>query len=76
MFGAGFHIPTVAELEDPAVRNTLLVMFGMCPVVVWAINNGVPTLVKIIPGNNDPIIILPTPSLSCLAFGICFNTGG
>ena len=76
MFGAGFHLSPVAELEDPAVRNTLLEMFGLCPVVVWATNNGVPTLVKIIPGSNDPERILPTPSLSCLAFAICINSGG
>ena len=75
-FGGGWHLSPVEELEIPAVRNTLLEMFGLCPIVVWATNNGVPTLVKIIPGSNDPERILPTPSLCCLAFSICINSGG
>ena len=75
-FGGGWHISPMAELEDPSVRNTLLEMFGLCSVVVWATDNGVPTLVKVIPGSDEPARILPTPSLSCLAYSICINSGG
>lgn len=66
-------IATVEQLENSFVQQVLLNMLDSCPVVVWATNNGVPTLVKLTPGSAHPVKILPTPSLSCLAYRICIN---
>jgi hypothetical protein len=73
-FGPGFHSPTVEELQDPFVQAELLNR-GLCPMVVWALSNGVPTLVKLRPGTAQPVKILPTPSESCLAFTMCISQG-
>ncbi|MGG4167651.1 hypothetical protein ABEW00_09205 [Rossellomorea vietnamensis] len=68
-------IARVVELENPFVQQELLDRLGSCSVVVWATNNGIPTLVKLKPGSVHPVKILPTPSLSCLAYRICINDG-
>lgn len=67
-------IATVEQLNNPFVQQEL-VERDICPMVVWALNNGTPTLVKLSPGNSHPVKILPTPSLSCRAYRICINDG-
>ena len=42
----------------------------LCPMLVWATKDGVPTLVKIQPGSNKPVKIVKTPSLHYLAYSI------
>jgi hypothetical protein len=74
-FGPLFHRATVEELNDSFTRLTLLEMLGNCPLEVWSTNNGVPTLVKVVPGSINPVRILPTPSLSFLAYTIFIDTG-
>lgn len=69
---AAFDTPTVEDLENPFVQAELESR-GICPMVVWAINNGEPTLVRLEPGSVQPVIILPTPSESCLAYTICID---
>ncbi|WHZ05752.1 hypothetical protein QNH48_14485 [Neobacillus sp. YX16] len=67
-----FSTPTVEELANPSVQAELENR-GICPMVVWALNNGVLTLVRLEPGSVQPVIILPTPSESCLAYTICLD---
>lgn len=76
VFGGGFHLATVEEFDNPFVRDTVTeILQPGCPVLVWTTNNGIPTLAYILPGCPDFIIIAPTPSLSCLAYHICINSG-
>ncbi|MHB8129055.1 MAG: hypothetical protein ACYDEX_08670 [Mobilitalea sp.] len=73
-FGGTTTIATVEQLNNPFVQQNLLDR-GICPMVVWALNNGVPTLVKLTPGSSHPVKTLPTPSLFCLAYRICIDDG-
>ena len=75
-FVGGFHLAPVEELVVPAVRDTVTeILQPGCSVLVWTTINGIPTLAYILPGSPDFIEIVPTPSLSCLAYHICINSG-
>ena len=67
---AGFRAITVQELaiisNDSKVNGEFL-----CPMLVWATNNGIPTLVFFAPGSTTPVSIVPTPSLFCRAYFFC-----
>ncbi|WHZ05741.1 hypothetical protein QNH48_14420 [Neobacillus sp. YX16] len=65
-----FSTPTVEELANPFVQAELSNR-DICPMVVWALNNGVPTLVRLESGSVQPVIILPTLSESCPAYIFC-----
>lgn len=68
-----FDTPTVEVLFNPNIQAELLNR-GICPMVVWAVNNGFPTLVRLSPGSSCPVTILPTPSVSCLAYVMCVDS--
>ncbi|GAA3332323.1 hypothetical protein GCM10020331_092020 [Ectobacillus funiculus] len=63
----GYTLITLQELT--AISNDFNTA-GLCQMLLWTTNNGVPTLVYFVPGSLTPIIPVPTPSLSCLAYGI------
>lgn len=70
LFCSNFRPATVEELM--AFNKWLKVeKKPLCPMLVWATKNGVPTLVKICPGKRNPVKIVRTPSLNCLAYSIC-----
>jgi len=76
-FGGGWHLAPVEELVDPAASNTITeILQPCCPVLIWTTNAGIPTLAYILPGCPEFIKIVPTPSLSCLAYHVCINSGG
>jgi hypothetical protein len=66
----GFRPITVQELTS--ISNDLRVnQQPLCPMLVWATNNGVPTLTFVAPGSANPVTIVPTPSLNCPAYFFC-----
>ncbi len=76
-FGSGWHLAPIEELVIPAVRDTVTeILQPCCPVLVWTTNAGIPTLAYVLPRCPDFIKIVKTPSLSCLAYHFCINSGG
>lgn len=61
------HLATVEELA--LIGTAFATSSGSCPTLVWATNNGIPTLAYIFQGS--PPIIVPPPSLDCRAAPIC-----
>lgn len=61
---------TPLTVEQLALLANELIINGqfLCPMLVWATKEDVPTLVKLKPGFKKPIKILKTPSLHYLAY--------
>ena len=76
VFGGGFHLASVEEFANPFVSSVVTeILQPRCPVLVWTTNAGKPTLAYILPGCPDFIKIVKTPSLTCLAYHFCINSG-
>jgi hypothetical protein len=63
-----FRPITVQELND--IRAELAAA-GLCTMLVWTTNNGIPTLAYFIPG--QPVVIVPTPTINCSAYFFCVS---
>ena len=64
---SGFGTVTIEEL-------TLIIPdlpVNLCPMLVWAIVNGEPTLVCVNPGSANPVTVVDTLSLKCKGYRIC-----
>ncbi|TYR80519.1 hypothetical protein FZC66_09080 [Priestia megaterium] len=66
--GEGFRLPSPQEVAD---MSTDFKAAGLCPMLVWTINNGIPALVYVFPGDPNPVRLISTQSLSCRAYHFC-----
>jgi hypothetical protein len=66
-FDPDAHLITVEEIN--LVSSVLGTSTGSCSTLLWATNNGIPTLAYLVPGS--PPIIVPPPSLDCRADTFC-----
>lgn len=64
----GYRVISPQEL---AAISAQLAGAGICPMLVWTNNNGVPTLAYVFPGDPNPVRIVTTPSLLCRAYHFC-----
>lgn len=68
--GLGWRIITIEELAQ--ISYLFITPSGeKCPTLVWALNNGIPTLTYVIPCNGNPIQIVKVSPLICRAYTIC-----
>ncbi|KRF52274.1 hypothetical protein ASG99_27970 [Bacillus sp. Soil768D1] len=79
VFGGGWHIPPIEELlliENDIRQNFRVNGEPLCPMLIWALVSGSPTLVYVVPESPFTIIVVPTPpSIFCLAYSLCINSG-
>lgn len=61
--------PTIEQLNQITNELKICGQF-LCPMLVWATKEGVPTLVKLKPGSNNPVKVVKTPSLYSLGYSI------
>lgn len=69
-FAGDAHLATVEDLNlfSPFFATSS----GICPTLLWANNNGILTLVYVVPG-SPPIIVPSPPSLNCRAGTVCVH---
>jgi hypothetical protein len=60
----------LANLKDLEAISRFLYSnkIHLCPITVWALNEGIPTLVRIRPGSHKPVRIIPISTPYHLAY--------